>query len=53
MQNPEAKEERPISAREQAEQRRDIDVREILGMRHLWVDADGKHLEPKPSPPRE
>jgi hypothetical protein len=35
------------------EQRRDIDVREILGMGHLWVEADGKHLEPKPAPPSE
>ena len=50
MQNPQTKEERPISAREQATSRRDVDLREILGMRHLWiVDADGKRLEPKPT----
>jgi hypothetical protein len=50
MQDPKAKEERPISAREQAERRRDIDLREILGMRRLWVvNADGKRQEPKPA----
>jgi len=53
MQNPKAKEERPISVREQAERRRDIDLRELLGMRHLWVvDPNGKRREPK-FPPDE
>ena len=52
MQTSKAKEERPIPAYVQAAGRRDIELRELLGMRHLWVlDADGKRLEPKQEPP--
>ena len=51
MENPKAKEKRPSPAQVQTEHRRDIDVREILGMRHLWVvDTDDKRREPKLTP---
>jgi hypothetical protein len=48
MQDPKAKEERPVPAPVQAERSGDPEVREIRRMRHPWVviDADGRRLEP-------
>jgi len=51
MQTPKAKEERPLPAYETRCAAVASEVREVLGMRHLWiVDADGKRLEPKCTP---
>jgi hypothetical protein len=50
MQKPTANEERPLSARQQARERRDLDLRDVLGMRHLpmvTIDLDAKPEEPK------
>jgi hypothetical protein len=48
MQNSKAKDERPIPAYETRRTEVASELRQILGMRHLWVvDADGKRLEPK------
>jgi hypothetical protein len=50
MQTPNAKEERPIPAYQRRRETVSSELREILGMRHLWVaDADGKRLEPDPA----
>lgn len=49
MQVPKAKEERPVSGRATRRAAVMAELREVLGMRHLWVvDANEKLLEPKP-----
>jgi hypothetical protein len=54
MQIPKAKEERPIPAYETRRTAVMAELREILGMSHLWVvDADGKRLEPKQEDPTQ
>jgi hypothetical protein len=48
MQTCRAKEDRPISAYERRSADVASELREILGLNHLWVvDANGKRLEPK------
>jgi hypothetical protein len=43
---PKAKDERPVRAHEMRRAAVTAELREILGMTHLWVaDADGKRLE--------
>jgi hypothetical protein len=48
MQTSKAKEERPIPAYERRSAEVFSELREILGMSHLWVvNTEGKRLEPK------
>jgi hypothetical protein len=48
MQNSKATEERPIPAYDQAMRRRDIEARDILGMKRLWVvDTDRQRSSAK------
>jgi hypothetical protein len=50
MQNPKAKEERPIPAYARRSAEVASELGQILGMTYLWVvDADGKRLEPDPA----
>lgn len=54
MRTANAKQERPIPAYEKRRDTVASELQEILGMRHLWVtDADGKRLEPEPTPATE